>query len=140
MYRQLEEDNGTAVYAHPELAPFLRKAYRQLCLPRQIHEVAYQGETLPERSAFATQLDPGKKHAQLRSLWVGADAARTLQEHVLVLKQEGFVDIVFLLELAESREAVLGAALLAAGFLPKVVLPWGGKADILVMAHQEQHQ
>ena len=135
VYRQLEEDNGAVAYVHPGLAEFLRSGYRKLFLPRQIHEVTYEGEALPPCSAFSTQLDPGRKQARLTSLWVGADAVQTLQDHIRALRMEGFDDIFFHLDLAEPEQAGLGPALLENGFVPQWILPWGGRGDLLVLTH-----
>lgn len=46
LYRQLEEDNGATAYIPADLAGFLRESYRNLCLPRDVQQVEYQGETL----------------------------------------------------------------------------------------------
>ena len=135
VYRQLEEDNGAVAYIHPGLAEFLRNGYRKLFLPRQIHEVTYEGEALQPCSAFSTQLDPGRKQARLTSLWVGADAVQTLQDHIRALRMEGFDEISFHLDLAEPEQAGLGPALLETGFVPQWILPWGGRGDLLVLTH-----
>lgn len=137
MYRQLEEDNGAQAYIHPELANFLRESFRQLCLAREIHQVEHQGEQQSPHAAFAVQMDKPAGRVTLACLWPGLDAPQVLQEHVRVLRQEGFGDIKFRLDTGEAEQALLGPALKAAGFLPAWILPWGGRGDIMVLAHQE---
>lgn len=137
LYRQLEEDNGTTSYAHPEFVDFLRKGYQQLYLPREVHPVEYQGESQSPCSAFAAQMNRPAKRVTLTAIWVGQDAAALLLEHVRALKQEGFTEIQFHLDTGVAEQAMLGPALSAAGFIPQWILPWGGRGDLLVLTYRE---
>lgn len=137
LYRQLEEDNGAVAYVHNELAGFLRDSYQYLCLPREVHLVEHQGEHQSPHSAFAVQMDRPAARAVLTPIWVGQDAQRVLQDHVRALQQEGFAEIKFRLDTGEPEQALLGPALVAAGFVPCWILPWGGRGDIAVLSHQE---
>ena len=138
LYRQLEEDNGATAYASTELAGFLRESYKKLCLPRDVQQVEYQGETLSLCSAFASRMDRAAARVALTSIWVGQDARKVLQDHVRALTQEGFTEIRFHLDTGEAEQALLGPALAAAGFTPLRILPWGGRGDLLVLAHAEE--
>lgn len=137
LYRQLEEDNGSVTFVHPGLAPFVRDTYDRLCLPRQIAEVEYQGEARSPHSAFAARMERAAKQATLSSLWVGEDAAANLGEHVRILRREGIADIYFRLDGGVAEQAMLGPALLEAGFVPRLILPWGGRGDVILFACQE---
>lgn len=137
LYRQLEEDNGTTAYTHPDFADFLRGAYQQLYLPREVRSVTYQGETLSPASAFAAQMNRAAGRVTLTSIWVGQDAASILLEHVRALRQEGFSEIIFQLDTGAPDQAVLGPALSASGFIPQWIVPWGGRGDLLVLKHRE---
>jgi hypothetical protein len=137
LYRQLEEDNGSVTFVHPSLAPFVRDTYDRLCLPRQIEEVEHQGEARSPHSAFAARMERPAKQATLSSLWVGEDAAASLGEHVRALRKEGIADIYFRLDGGVAEQAMLGPALLAAGFVPRLIFPWGGRGDVILFACQE---
>ncbi len=68
----------------------------------------------------------------LAALWVGDDATAVLKQHVVALRQAGFGEIIFQQDAGEASQAELGPALLASGFAPQYILPWGGKGDVLV--------
>ncbi len=137
LYRQLEEDNGSLTYVHPVLAAFVRAAYDRLCLPRQVEEVENLGEARSPHAAFAASMDRPAGRAVLLPLWVGADAAVSLAEHVQVLKREGVDNILFKLDAGVAEQALLGPALLAAGFVPRLIFPWEGRGDVILFAYQE---
>lgn len=140
LYRQLGEDNGTVSFVHPSLTSFLKTWYQELFLPRQIQEVEYQGEKISQYSAFAPHIDREAGKVVLSTLWVGTDAAQNLLEHVQVLKAEGIKNLFFELDAGVSEQAILGPALLETGFVPKMVLPWGGRGDIILFEHGEEVQ
>jgi hypothetical protein len=77
------------------------------------------------------------KQATLSSLWVGEDAAASLGEHVRALRKEGIADIYFRLDGGVAEQAMLGPALLAAGFVPRLIFPRGGRGDVILFACQE---
>lgn len=135
-YRQLAEDNGAAAFTHASLTSFLETAYQELFLPRQLQVVEYQGETLSPYSVFAVRIDRQARKAVLSTLWVGDDAARNLQEHVRVLREEGITNLCFELDAGVSQQAILGPALLTAGFKPSLILPWKGRGDIILFEHK----
>lgn len=136
LYRQLEEDCGSVSYVHPRLTPFLNAAYDRLVLPRQIQQVEYQGEKLSIHSAFAVEIDRVKLRVELRPLWVGADAAVNLAEQVRVLEREGYSDLYFRLDTGEPETAMLGVTLLDVGFKPQLLIPWGGRGDIILCRYE----
>ena len=74
----------------------------------------------------------------LTALWVGEDATAVLQQHVAALRQTGFGEIVFQLDAGEASQAELGPALWASGFVPRYILPWGGRGDVLVWTQREE--
>ncbi len=136
LYRQLTEDNGLVAYVHPIFREFLQENVQRLFLPRQLHGVEYLGEAQSEFSAFATQLNRKDRQATLSVLWVGKDATKVLQDHVKVLAQEGYAQLEFRLDTGDPAQAILAPHLVAAGFAPQWVLPWGGKGDVIILAHQ----
>ncbi|MDR7868262.1 MAG: hypothetical protein RIN56_15805 [Sporomusaceae bacterium] len=137
LYRELEEDNGSLAYVHPALVDFVRAAYDCLCLPRQIEGVENLGEARSPHSAFAASMDRAAGKAVLSPLWVGGDAAESLAEHVEALRREGIANILFKLDAGVAEQALLGPALLATGFLPRLIFPWEGRGDVILFAYQE---
>ena len=138
LYRQLEEDNGTLAYVHPSVAEFYQAETRRLFLPRQLHPALHQGEVRSPRSAFSARMNRPAGQVVLTALWVGEDATAVLQQHVAALRQTGFGEIVFQLDAGEASQAELGPALWASGFVPRYILPWGGRGDVLVWTQREE--
>ena len=138
LYRQLEDDNGSLAYIHPAVAEFYRAEAQRLFLPRQLHTALRQGEAGSPRSAFSVRMNRSAGQVVLTALWVGDDAAVVLQQHVAALRQAGFDEITFQLDAGEASQAELGPALLASGFVPRYILPWGGRGDVLVWTQREE--
>jgi len=137
LYRQLEEDNGAKVFVHPEIAVFMQDCYDLLVLPRTLLTADYAGEAMPEHSAFSVALDWPRQQAFLSVLAVGQDAPDNLKEHIVFLRKEGIVNLFFYLDVGKEEEALLVPALLATGFTPRLVLPWGGYGDLVLFQHGE---
>lgn len=137
-YRQMEEDNGMTVFVHPDVIDFVQERYQSLALPRQLRVVQYDGEQRPPESAFSTELDRLRQVARLRTLVAGADAAANLQQHISALRQEGIRTIFFELDLSDVAAVQQIPAILAAGFCPQLILPWGGIADLMVLVCGEE--
>lgn len=138
LYRQLAEDNGAVAFAHPSLTSFLETFYQELFLPREIQEIEYQGESLSPSSAFAVRIDREASKVVICTLAVGDDAPQNLLEHVRVLREEGVHNLFFELDAGVPEQAILGPALLEAGFVPVLVLPWGGRGDLLLLEHKKE--
>ena len=137
-YRQLKEDPGGQVWAHPELEEFLEGTYRRLFLAREIHYTKPEGEKRPERSVLGAHLDRGQGHVTLRPLWDGTDIEDNLARHLEVLESEGFATILMLLDLGVPWQSNLVPALLERRFRPRIILPYGGVSDLLVFQHQRR--
>lgn len=135
-YRQLQEDPGCRVWAHPELTPFLETAYRRLFMPREIRLTSHEGEKRPSHSVFAPRFERANRQVTLRAIWDGADAAENLARHVKALHAENLPNIFFEVDLAHAWQADLAGALLAQGFIPRLILPYGGAADVVVFQYQ----
>ena len=138
LYRQLEEDNGSVAYIHPDIADFYRAETQRLFLPRQLHPTLRQGEAGSPRSAFSVRMNRPAGQVLLTALWVGDDAGVVLQQHVAALRQAGFSEIAFQLDAGEASQAELAPALAASGFVPRYILPWGGRGDVLVWTQREE--
>jgi hypothetical protein len=135
-HRQLHEDPGLRVWCHPLLEPFLRGAYDRLFLPRDIHLAAYEGEARPPHSVLGAHLDRAQGHVTLTPVWDGLDVADNLDRHVKLMRREGVGNIFVALDLGQAWHALLTPALLEQGFVPRLLLPYAGRADEVVFQHQ----
>jgi anti-sigma regulatory factor (Ser/Thr protein kinase) len=131
-YRQLHEDPGSQVWAHPDLAPFLRERYRRLLLPREVLPLEWEGERRHPHSAFTVRFDRTRGIARLRPVWDGADAVRILADHKEVLSGEGFGNLFFEMDLGQPWQGLLTPALLENRFEPVIVLPGAGQGDVVL--------
>ena len=138
LYRQLEEDNGTQAYVHPDFAEYLQESYQRLFLPRNLHRVENQGELQSPHSAFAVRMDRPAGQAIMESIWVGEDAPAIVRQHIQALRREGFRELLFTLDTGVPEQAALSPALAMNGFWPCWIVPWGGQGDLLVLAHREE--
>lgn len=137
LYRQLAEDQGTAAYTLDCLHQFLQETYTRLALPRHIQLVHQAGERQAESSALSTVIDWELRQASLAILAPGGNIKENLNNHVTFLREQGISRILFQLDLGQAAEALLGQEILAAGFEPRLVLPWGGTGDILLFRFRE---
>ncbi len=137
-YRQLKEDPGAQVWAHPELREFLEEAHRRLFLAREVHYTRPEGEKRPEHSVLGAHLDRGQGHVSLRPLWDGRDISSNLSRHLEVLQGEGLATILVLLDLGVPWQSNLVPALLENHFRPRLLLPYGGVSDLLVFQYQRR--
>lgn len=129
-YRQLCEDTGSRVWAHPDLAVFLKEEYRRLFLPREVREVKNMGEHAGPCSVFCCDFDQGE--VTLRPLAAGADAEVNLARHLKLFAGENIKNIYFELDLGEEWHAQLTPALSSSGFQPCFILPHAGKGDLVL--------
>jgi len=139
LFRHLREDVGGAVWAHPDLAPFLQRQYDRLAFSRDIlaAEPTPSGRLAPY-SLLATELDRRRGLAVLKPLLDGQDMQANLAAHVQALTEqsgEAPPDILLHLDLSEPWQAALYPALAACGFKPRLILPHAGVSDLLVCQH-----
>jgi anti-sigma regulatory factor (Ser/Thr protein kinase) len=137
-YRQLTEDVGAVVWAHPSLEEFLLGFYQNLALARQINSAQAEGHHQPPHSVLAVEINRTIAQAVLRPILDGQDFAHNLAQHVKLLGGEGVTDLLAELDLGLAWQAALGGTFLEAGFQPRLVLPHGGSGDLLVLQHGAQ--
>ncbi len=133
--RLLNEDPGAVVWTADELADYLRGEYRRLALAREIKIIHDMGETPSGASIFSAEALRDRGNVTLRPLWPGADLTANVERHVRHLREEGFRDIFFLLDLGVPWHAALAPALLARGFRPETIIPFGGRADVIIFQY-----
>jgi hypothetical protein len=131
-FRQLTEDPGGVVWSAPELEPFLIEEYRRLVLPREIRLVRPLGENRAEFSVLASALDRARKTATLRPVLTGADIEENIRRHRRLFQREKILHCYLELDLAQPWQADFTAPLLANGFLPRLVIPYGGAGDLVI--------
>lgn len=132
-YRLLGEDDGGPLYVHASLEEQVRNMVDDLALPRAVHVVDSMGHKVPERSALAVRIGPGAGEATLSTLAPGRDGAANLRSHLDVLADQGIGRVLFALDMGRPEEVLMGGSLLEAGFEPRVLLPWAGRGDILLL-------
>ena len=135
-FRQLKEDPGSQVWAHPDLIPFLEKEYSRLFFPRQMLTPTFEGEGRPAHSVFSRRFNRHQGLVALRLVWDGTDAGTVLGEHVKVLTAEGLTNILFEMDLAYPWQARLTPDLMGEGFEARMILPHAGAADIVVFEYR----
>ncbi|OPY69241.1 MAG: hypothetical protein A4E63_01844 [Syntrophorhabdus sp. PtaU1.Bin050] len=136
-YRFLKEDLGAQVWAHPALEEFLRDQYKTLFFARKIVLTGYGGETRPPHSVLAAQFVRTQQMVFLRPIWDGADASQNISKHIEILRNEGMRIIFFEIDLGYPWQVNFAPALLENGFTPRLILPYAGKADIVIFQYGE---
>jgi hypothetical protein len=131
----MEEDNGMTVFVHPQIEDFIRERYTFLALPRQMRTTVYEGEGRLPDSSISTRLDRRQATAILSILMVGDDIEDNLVRHVAALRGEDIKNIFFEIDLGKAEEVQLVPAILAAGFTPQILLPWGGCGDVVLLLY-----
>jgi hypothetical protein len=131
LFRQLREDNGALIWVPNDLRPFVEDAVDRLELPRDIRS-AERREGLDEKSllAVSTEVDGS---AVIEPLLAGNDVDENLLAHLDALIERGVRSVSFHLDLGRPDFAYMAQSALEAGFVPKVLIPWGGRGDLLVM-------
>jgi len=131
-FRQIREDPGAAVWCHPDLEDFLSDVYRRHFLPRRIKLVQGMGETLEDDSVFLAHMDRFLKVVVLRALQLGTDVDGNLADHIKLFSREGFKSVFFQLDLGVSWQPHLVPSLGRNGFVPRLVVPYGGEGDLVI--------
>lgn len=134
-YRQLHEDQGAQVWTHPCLEEFLRGEYRRLYLPRHLEVTATEGEARPDESLIGVYMDRSIGWVFLKPLMDGRDFPSNLAAHLRRLRGDGLRNIIFRLDLGLPWSADLAPTLLEQGFTPRLILPLGGRSDLLTLQH-----
>ncbi len=136
-FRFLKEDTGSRVWAHPELQDFLEKQYKSLSFAREIMPTNFGGETRPQHSVFATQFVRSQNDIILFPVWDGVDVSINLAKHVKTILDEGLRIIFLIIDLGYAWQANLTPALKENNFIPRIILPYAGKSDIVVFQYRE---
>ena len=137
VFRHLREDTGTAVWCAPSLQAFLRQAYEELAMPRDILPGEAPAGRARRESLLGASLDRHRDLAELRPFLDGQDLAANLTAHVAAIRDKGIGRILYYMDLSRPWEAALADDLLRTGFVPRLVLPHGGQSDMVVWQHEQ---
>jgi hypothetical protein len=134
-YRHLHEDPVCEVWTHGDIHAFLSEEYRRLVLAREIRTVHAMGETRFGSSIFSAEIHRERSESLLRPLWPGADLEANVKRHIRFLRDDGFLNIFFELDLGVSWHAELIPVLMAHQFKPEILLPFAGQSDLVIFQH-----
>ena len=101
-------------------------------MARELVTAREEGERRATHSVFSARLDRQLNSAGLNTVLDGSDAEPNLCRQVAALEAEGFNSILFELDLATARNAMLAPVLIRNGFVPRLVMPYAGQRDVVV--------
>jgi len=130
-FRQLHEDPGASLWSHPRLQDFLLKACDELVLPREIHLVTDRGEFKSRFSVFTARFNRTQNRVFLRPMRFGTDFHENIVNYLRLFGRESIRNVFFTMDLGVSWQAHFTPALLDNGFEPQLLLPYGGKGDLV---------
>ncbi|NLD38669.1 MAG: hypothetical protein GX654_17550 [Desulfatiglans sp.] len=131
-YRQLNEDLGASIWAPSEIEHYLRLEYDRLFLPREIRLVRYDGESDNLFSVLSVDFDRSSDSATMHPVQAGRDIAENLRNHLQLFMKESVNNLFFEMDLGIYWHSYFAPALVSEGFIPRLILPYGGKGDIVV--------
>lgn len=131
-FRQLKEDPGCSVWCHPELVKFLEKEYSRLFLPREISFTEDMGERKNKYSLLGSRLVNNGDTAYLYPEYSGSDIQENLFKHITMFSEKAVKNIFFYMDLSQSWQSDFAEPLFANNFKPFMLIPYGGKGDLLV--------
>jgi hypothetical protein len=134
-YRLLHEDPGGVAWVQEGLLPFLRAQYDRLVLAREINLVRDHGESAGDCSIFSADVEAGESRATIRPIWPGSDFEENLGRHIATFQERGILNILCEIDLGVSWHARVISPLLETGFVPRLVVPFAGKSDLVVFQH-----
>lgn len=135
--RLLHEDVGCQVWADPALMVYLEKEYNRLFLARDIIEVPDHQDARHGLSIISTVVRREKAEAFLHPLWPGRDFDENLARHAVLCKKKSLQNIFFAIDLGISWHAHLAPFLMSQSFKPCVLVPFAGKADLVIFQYDE---
>ena len=131
-FRQMQEDPGSTAWCHPDLEAFLRGEYQRLILPRDLRLVTDQGESKHPDSVLSADVNRSRGVVTLRAIRTGRDAEENLVNHLRLFQGETGLSLFFEMDVALPWQADFTPALLAHGFVPRMVLPYAGTGDLVL--------
>lgn len=137
-YRLLHEDPGFEVWASDNLTGYLSREYNRLALAREIRTIHDMGETRSGSSLFSADVDRNRNSVSLRPLLPGNDYSSNVDRHIHFLRDDGFLNIHFELDLGIPWHAELIPVLINHNFKPAIILPFAGKSDNVIFEYNNE--
>ena len=134
-YRDLGEDLGLSVWAHPSLKAYLTAEYQRLVFAREIKPVTEEGESASPFCVISAEFDRAPGRVTLHPIWWGRNAEETLAAYLQTLLKEDLPNIFFQMDLGRSWHCHFTPALLKLGFEPRLLLPYAGKGDLVIFQY-----
>ncbi len=131
-FRQLKEDPGARVWGHVDIEAFLHREYDRLSLPRHITMFQDVGEMQNSDSVLSTTFDRIRGQITLRPVCSGTDMTRNIKQHIQLLQKESVVEIFLEIDTGISWQLSFVPGILQSGFVPKMLIPYGGSADLII--------
>jgi len=131
-FRLLGEDEGSVVRVHKLLLPFVEGVYRRLALPREIVTIEEYGESIPSRSIIALDHIRFLSRAILRPMWFGKDSTANLKRHLDHVRSQDYRDILIEIDLGIPWHSFFVPAIVECGFIPRSIIPYAGKGDLVI--------
>jgi hypothetical protein len=136
-FRQIGEDQGAVVFAHPAIEEFLNNEYERLVCPRKLRLLRDAGETKHKYSSLSCQMSRSEGWVFIAPQIYGSDAAENLDNHLKLFKKEKMKNIFFHMDLAHHWQVEFTPALLSRGFRPKYIIPHGGDLDMMIFQWEQ---
>lgn len=135
--RLLHEDPGCQIWTHPTMKDYLEEEYGRLFLARDIHLVQHLGDTKKGESIFGAEMHRERSEVIFRPLWPGDDFSKNLNRHLDLCRKESLNNIFFILDLGVHWHAFLAPSLIKEGFVPKMIIPFAGQADLVLLQYDK---
>ncbi len=139
-FRQLQEDTGTCAWLHPSIEADITDRYKRLFLPRNIIALADNTGPRASHTVISSELNRAADTVVMHPLVIGDDVLETIAAHISLFQSEGYQTILFRLDLGESAHAGWIPALMEKGFSTALLLPYGGRGDLLTLAHHHPNR
>lgn len=138
-FRELHEDTGSYSWIHPRLKDYIADEYKKLFLPRNIMTIDDDYDSFKQFSVISSKLNRSSGSVTMHPFVFGKDFSENIKNHISLFKSEKYKGILFQLDLGYSQHSYWIPALLDNGFLPVLLLPYGGKGDLLIMEKLNQN-
>jgi len=135
-YHPAPLDPGSGAWVHPALEKKIRDQYNTLFLPRNILAVAQDMEPSSPHSVISSEMNRSSDSVVMHPLIFGKDTLENLGDHLSLFKSEGYKEISFQLDLGQSDQTGWVPSLIEHDFIPELLLPYGGKGDLLIMTYK----
>jgi hypothetical protein len=116
---------------------YLEEEYGRLFLARDIHLVQHLGDTKKGESIFGAEMHRERSEVIFRPLWPGDDFSKNLNRHLDLCRKESLNNIFFILDLGVHWHAFLAPSLIKEGFVPKMIIPFAGQADLVLLQYDK---